>query len=78
MIKGYFQFIKIIITKEKKGLTYYKLFNNIKYILNKIPIYIYKNLIKKSICDDEKYPSKRKRKSKKISELNRRFKCSKM
>ena len=43
--------------------------------------YIYKNLIKGAYDKNEKYikrPSTRKRKSKKISGLSRRFKCSKV
>ena len=52
--------------------------NNVKDVLDEIPIHIYKNLIKGAY--DRKYikrPSTRKRKVK-ISGLGRRFKCPKV
>ena len=55
------------ITKEK-GLTYDELVNNVKDVLNEIPIHIYKNLIKGAYDRGEKYvkrQSTRKRKPKK-------------
>ena len=54
--------------------------NNLKDVLDEIPIHIYKNLIKGAYDRNEKYvkrPSTRKRKVK-ISGLGRRFKCSKV
>lgn len=57
-----------MITKEK-GLTYDELVNNVKDVLNEIPIHIYNNLIKGAYNISEKYvkrPSTRKRKSKNI------------
>jgi len=54
--------------QKKKGLIYDELVKNVKDILNKIPIHIYKNLIKWAYDRNEKYvkrPSTRKRKPKK-------------
>ena len=54
--------------QKKKGLTYDELVNNVKDVLNEIPIHIYKNLIKGAYDRSENYvkrPSTRKRKSKK-------------
>ena len=44
-IEGYFNVLKSRLQK-KKGLTYYELVKNVKYVLDEIPIHIYKNLIK--------------------------------
>ena len=44
-IEGYFNVLKSRLQK-KKGLTYDELVNNVKDVLNEIPIHIYKNLIK--------------------------------
>ena len=44
-IDGYFNVLKSRLQK-KKGLTYNKLDNNVKDVLDEIPIHIYKNLIK--------------------------------
>jgi hypothetical protein len=44
-IDGYFNVLKSRLQK-KKGLTYNKLGNNVKDVLDEIPIHIYKNLIK--------------------------------
>jgi hypothetical protein len=54
--------------QKKKGLTYDELVNNVKVVLDEIPIHIYKNLIKRAYDRNEKYvkrPSTRKRKPKK-------------
>jgi len=54
--------------QKKKGLTYNELVNNIKDVLDEIPIHIYKNLIKGAYDRNSKYvkrPSTRKRKPKK-------------
>ena len=54
--------------QKKKGLTYDELVNNVKDVLDEIPIHIYKNLIKGTYDRSEKYvkrPSTRKRKPKK-------------
>jgi len=54
--------------QKKKGLTYDELVNNVKDVLDEIPIHIYKNLIKGAYDRSEKYvkrPSTRKRKLKK-------------
>ena len=66
-IEGYFNVLKSRLQK-KKGLTYNELVNNVKDVLDEIPIYIYKNLIKGAYDRNEKYikrPSTRKRKPKK-------------
>jgi hypothetical protein len=47
--------------QKKKGLTYDELVNNLKDVLDEIPIHIYKNLIK----GEYKKASTRKRKPKK-------------
>ena len=55
--------------QKKKGLTYNELVNNVKDVLDEIPIHIYKNLIKGAYDRNEKYvkrPSTRKRKPKNI------------
>ena len=44
-IEGYFNVLKSRLQK-KKGLTYDELVNNVKDVLDEIPIHIYKNLIK--------------------------------
>ena len=44
-IEGYFNVLKSRLQK-RKGLTYEELVNNVKDVLDKIPIHIYKNLIK--------------------------------
>ena len=67
-IEGYFNVLKSRLQK-KKGLTYDELVNNVKDVLDEIPIHIYKNLIKGAYDRSEKYvkrPSTRKRKPKKI------------
>ena len=54
--------------QRKKGLTYNELVNNVKDVLDEIPIHIYKNLIRGAYDRSEKYvkrPSTRKRKPKK-------------
>jgi len=54
--------------QKKKGFTYDELVKNVKDVLQKIPIHIYKNLIKGAYDKSEKYvkrPSTRKRKPKK-------------
>ena len=54
--------------QKKKGLTYDELVNNVKDIIDEIPIHIYKNLIKGAYDRNEKYikrTSTRKRKPKK-------------
>jgi hypothetical protein len=54
--------------QKRKGLTYNELINNVKDVLDEIPIHIYKNLIKGAYDRNEKYvkqPSPRKRKQKK-------------
>ncbi len=54
--------------QKKKGLTYNELVNNVKDVLDEIPIHIYKNLIKRAYNRSEKYVkrlSTRKRKPKK-------------
>ena len=54
--------------QNKKGLTYDELVNNVKDVLDEIPIHIYKNLIKGAYDRSEKYvkrPSTRKRKPQK-------------
>jgi hypothetical protein len=54
--------------QKKKGLTYNEWVNNVKDVLDEIPIYIYKNLIKGAYDRNEKYIkrlSTRKRKPKK-------------
>ena len=59
-------------------MKYNELVNNVKKVLDEIPIHIYKNLIKGTYDRNEKYvklPSTRKRKPKKISGFSRRFKC---
>ena len=66
-IEGYFNVLKSRLQK-KKGLTYDELVNNVKDVLDEIPIHIYKNLIKGAYDRSEKYvkrPSTRKRKPKK-------------
>lgn len=66
-IEGYFNVLKSLLQK-KKELTYNELVNNVKDVLDEIPIHIYKNLIKKAYNRSEKYvkrPSTRKRKAKK-------------
>ena len=66
-IEGYFNVLKSRLQK-KKGLTYNELVNNVKKVLDEIPIHIYKNLIKGAYDRNEKYvklPSTRKRKPKK-------------
>ena len=66
-IEGYFNVLKSRLQK-KKGLTYDELVNNVKDVLQEIPIHIYKNLIKGAYDRSEKYvkrPSTRKRKPKK-------------
>ena len=66
-IEGYFNVLKSRLQK-KKGLTYNELGNNVKDVLDEIPIHIYKNLIKGAYERNEKYvkrPSTRKRKPKK-------------
>ena len=66
-IEGYFNVLKSRLQK-KKGLTYNELGNNVKDVLDEIPIHIYKNLIKGAYDRNEKYvkrPSTRKRKPKK-------------
>ena len=66
-IEGYFNVLKSRLQK-KKGLTYNELVNNVKDVLDEIPIHIYKNLIKWAYDRNEKYvkrPSTRKRKPKK-------------
>jgi len=44
--------------QKKKGLTYDELVNNVKDVLDKIPIHIYKNLIKVAYDRNEKYVKK--------------------
>ena len=66
-IEGYFNVLKSRLQK-KKGLTYNELVNNIKDVLDEIPIHIYKNLIKGEYDRNEKYvkrPSTKKREPKK-------------
>ena len=66
--------------QKKKGLTYDELVNNVKDVLDEIPIHIYRNLIQGVYDRSEKYvkrPSTRKR-NPKIFGLSRRFKCSKV
>lgn len=66
-IEGYFNVLKSRLQK-KKGLTYDELVNNVKDVLDEIPIHIYKNLIRGAYDRSEKYvkrPSTRKRKPKK-------------
>ena len=66
-IEGYFNVLKSRLQK-KKGLTYDELVNNVKDVLDEIPIHIYKNLIKGAYDRIEKYvkrPSTRKSKPKK-------------
>ena len=66
-IEGYFNVLKSRLQK-KKGLTYNELLKNVKDVLDKIPIHIYKNLIKGAYNRSEKFvkrPSTRKRKPKK-------------
>ena len=66
-IEGYFNVLKSRLQK-KKGLTYDELVNNVKDVLDEIPIHIYKNLIKGAYDRSENYvkiPSTRKRKPKK-------------
>ena len=66
-IEGYFNVLKSRLQK-KKGLTYNELGNNVKDVLNEIPIHIYKNLIKGAYDINEKYVKRsltRKRKPKK-------------
>ncbi len=41
--------------QKKKGLTYDELVNNVKDVLDEIPIHIYKNLIKGAYDRSEKY-----------------------
>ena len=65
--KCYFNVLKSRLQK-KKGLTYNELVNNVKDVLHKISIHIYKNLIKGAYDRNEKYvkrPSTRKKKPKK-------------
>lgn len=67
VIEGYFNVLKSRLQK-KKGLTYNELVNNVKDVLDEIPINIYKNLIKVAYDRNEKYVKKsstRKRKPKK-------------
>ena len=67
MIKGYFNVLKSRLQK-RKGLTYNELVNNVKDVLDEIPIHIYKNLLKGAYNRIEKYvkrPSTRERKLKK-------------
>tara|TARA_B110000444_G_scaffold229259_1_gene235618 strand:+ start:3956 stop:4156 length:201 start_codon:yes stop_codon:yes gene_type:complete len=49
--------IKIITSRlqNKKGLIYYKLVKNVKYVLHEIPIHIYNNLIKRAYDINKKY-----------------------
>ena len=66
-IEGYFNVLKSR-SQKKKGLTYNELVNNVKDVLNEIPIHIYKNLIKGVYDRNEQYvkrPSTIKRKPKK-------------
>ena len=66
-IEGYFNVLKSRLQK-KKGLIYDELVNNVKDVLDEIPIHIYKNLIKGAYDRSDKYvkiPSIRKRKPKK-------------
>ena len=66
-IEGYLNVLKSRLQK-KKGLTYYELVNNVKEVLDEIPIHIYKNLLKGAYDRNEKFvkqPSTRKRKPKK-------------
>ena len=53
-IEGYFNVLKSRLQK-KKGLTYNELVNNVKDILDEIPIHIYKNLIKGAYDRNENY-----------------------
>jgi len=53
-IEGYFNVLKSRLQK-KKGLTYNELVNNVKDVLDEIPIYIYKNLIKGAYDRNEIY-----------------------
>ena len=53
-IERYFNVLKSRLQK-KKGLTYNELVNNVKDILDEIPIHIYKNLIKGAYDRNEKY-----------------------
>jgi hypothetical protein len=51
--------------QKRKGLTYDELVNNVKDVLDEIPIHIYKNLLRGTYNRSEKYvkrPSTRKRK----------------
>lgn len=52
-IEGYFNALKSRLQK-KKGLTYDELVKNVKYVLDEIPIHIYKNLIKGAYNRSEK------------------------
>lgn len=56
-IEGYFNVLKSRLQK-KKGLTYDELVNNVKDVLDEIPIHIYKNLIKGAYDRSEKYVKK--------------------
>ena len=56
-IEGYFNVLKSRLQK-KRGLTYNKLVNNVKDVLDEIPIHIYKNLIKGAYERNEKYVKK--------------------
>lgn len=71
-IEGYFNVQKLRLQK-KNGLTYDELVNNVKDVLDEIPIHIYKNLIKRAYDSSEKYvkrTSTRKRKPKKYLDQN--------
>ena len=78
-IEGYFNVLKSRLQK-KKGLTYNELVNNVKDVLDEIPIHIYKNLIKGAYDRNEKYVKdyQQENENLKISGLGRRFKCSKV
>ena len=52
--RGIFNVFKSRLQK-KKGLTYNELVNNVKDVLDEIPIHIYKNLIKGAYDRNEKY-----------------------
>jgi hypothetical protein len=67
--------------RQLYGNKYNELVNNVKDVLHKISIHIYKNLIKGAYDRSKKYvkiPSTRKQKPKKIFGLGWRFKCSKV